>query len=201
MRVDARPGADYIRSMRAVMLEVPEELLEERRRKGHDRWDEVWEGVLHMVPSPSAEHQRLAGKLARVLGPLAEARGLEYLFETSLYRPGQGKQDYRTPDGLVTSPGRCGRIEGPCELVVEVLSPDDESYEKLAFYSDLGVREAIYVHPGTYALELFQLVGGRLERSSPDSSGRVRSAVLGVSFEPACGPALRLVWSGGEATI
>ena len=49
----------YDATMRAVMLDVPESLLDERRRQGLDVFDEVWEGVLHMVPPPSGEHQRL----------------------------------------------------------------------------------------------------------------------------------------------
>jgi hypothetical protein len=32
------------------------ELLERRKRFGQDRKDEVWEGVLHMVPAPSHRH-------------------------------------------------------------------------------------------------------------------------------------------------
>ena len=36
--------------MRAVLLEVPEAMLDERRRLGHDGRDEMWDGVLHMVP-------------------------------------------------------------------------------------------------------------------------------------------------------
>ena len=41
------------------MLEVHEALIAERRRLGHDRFDEMWEGVLHMVPSPGFGHQDL----------------------------------------------------------------------------------------------------------------------------------------------
>jgi hypothetical protein len=37
------------------MLDVPGSLLDERRRLGLDVVDEVWEGVLHMVPPPSGE--------------------------------------------------------------------------------------------------------------------------------------------------
>jgi len=44
------------------MLEAPEELLAERRRKGHDRFDEVWEGVLHMLPPPSSRLRAAARK-------------------------------------------------------------------------------------------------------------------------------------------
>ncbi|MGI9120683.1 MAG: hypothetical protein ACR2G7_11290 [Acidimicrobiales bacterium] len=42
--------------MRAVLLEAPQSLLEERRRLGLDIFDEMWEGVLHMVPPPGGPH-------------------------------------------------------------------------------------------------------------------------------------------------
>jgi hypothetical protein len=46
--------------MRALVLDPDtsglEEMLERRRRSGLDRLDEVWDGVLHMVPAPSFAH-------------------------------------------------------------------------------------------------------------------------------------------------
>ena len=77
-------------------MEVPEALVEERRRTGADRWDELWEGELHMLPPPSGLHQRLGGELFVVLLPLAEARGLVGAYEAGLYRPGTDL-DYRVP--------------------------------------------------------------------------------------------------------
>jgi hypothetical protein len=47
--------------MRAVLLEVPEAMLAERRRLELDGRDEVWNGVLHMVPPSGGPHQRLGG--------------------------------------------------------------------------------------------------------------------------------------------
>jgi|HubBroStandDraft_6_1064221.scaffolds.fasta_scaffold05499_2 hypothetical protein len=50
-----------------------ERLLEERRRSGADRRDEVWEGVLHVIPPPSVEHERFAHALHVILDPHAPA--------------------------------------------------------------------------------------------------------------------------------
>ncbi len=36
---------------------------------------------------------------------------------------------------------------GTADLVVEVRSPDDESYAKLDFYAAKGVREVLVLHP------------------------------------------------------
>lgn len=43
--------------MRALLLEAPESVLAERRRLGLDGHDETWDGVLHVVPPASGDHQ------------------------------------------------------------------------------------------------------------------------------------------------
>jgi hypothetical protein len=65
--------------VRVLFLEPPQEvldLLDRRRRRGADRWDEMWDGVLHVAPMPSGVMQRFNTNLFATLGPLAEARGL-----------------------------------------------------------------------------------------------------------------------------
>jgi len=49
--------------MKVVMAQAPESLLDQRRRTGADRWDEIWDGVLHMPPMPNREHQDLEGTM------------------------------------------------------------------------------------------------------------------------------------------
>ena len=77
------------------MLDVPESLLDERRRQGLDVFDEVWEAVLHMVPPPSDEHQRLGSELIAVFVGVAKRRGLVASYETGLFA---ADDDYRVPD-------------------------------------------------------------------------------------------------------
>ena len=60
-------------SMKGLILRVPEEELARRRLTGIDRYDEMWEGVLHMAPA--YEHQRLVSAIDRFLGPLCERSG------------------------------------------------------------------------------------------------------------------------------
>jgi hypothetical protein len=111
------PAGGTIDSVRAVMLEVPQALLDERRGRGADRWDEMWEGVLHMVPPPSELHQDVALRLVRVLAPLAEQRGLLARMETGLHRPGS-ERDWRVPDNTYARPELRseGGIEGEATL-------------------------------------------------------------------------------------
>ncbi len=182
------------------MLQAPQELIDERRRKGHDRFDEMWEGVLHMVPPPSDGHQLFTSDLLIPIKQAARAFGLLASHETGLCRPGTEK-DYRIPDILVNRPEHraTGRSEG-VELVIEVLSPDDESREKLSFYADRGAKEALLIEPNTRVLEAYRLRGSTLVQDSL-TGGAFVSEVLGPTFTTIEGPKLHLRWRGGEVTI
>ncbi len=189
--------------MRAVLLDVPESLLEERRRKGHDVRDEVWEGVLHMVPPPSGVHQRFAFRMGVALAPLAKARGLVASHETGVFRPDADEDDYRIPDLVFARPENVTHrgVDGRAELVVEIRSPGDETYDKLDFYAGLDVQEVLVVDPEACTAELFVLRGDRLYSALPDAVGSLRSVTLGVTVVTVDGPALRLVWEGGQADV
>jgi len=190
--------------MRAVLLEVPEELLEDRRRKGLDGHDEMWDGVLHMVPAASSPHQILAGRLMAAFLPLAEAKGLLGMPEAGLYRPGPpGEHDYRVPDLVFALPGYVSErgVEGRAELVVEILSPGDESYAKLGFYEEMGVRELLIVDPRGRDFELFGLRDQALVPVPPDATGTATVSALGVRLATVDGPRLRLAWDDGTADV
>lgn len=189
--------------MRALMLEVPQSLLDERRRTGADLWDEVWDGLLHLVSAPSRWHQRFGMKLGVVLNTVAEMHGLEASYETSIHRPGASERDYRTPD-LIVYESRFGTqrgVEGAAELVVEILSPGDETYEKLPFYAQVGVRHVLVVNPDTRAIELFVPESSAPKKLSPSADGSLCIASLELTFTPLAGPKLRLSWPGGAAEI
>jgi Uma2 family endonuclease len=183
------------------MLEVDQRLLDERRRLGIDRWDEMWEGVLHMVPAPSGPHQRLSARLFLALSPLATAAGLVPHFETGLYRPG-ADIDYRIPDLLFAHPRLATErgVDGGAELVVEIRSPGDESYAKLDWYAGLGVAEILVVDPTTLAVELFRGTAAGATPVAADAEGRVASEVLGATLATT-GQALQVAWDGGGADI
>ena len=135
--------------MRAV---VPESLLAERRSRGLDRRHELWNGVLHMVPPPGDAHQGLSTELVMLLGPLAKRRGLVPRVGTGLFR---SSDDYRVPDQLYRRPedGSARGADG-AELVVEILSPQDETLAKLRWYDEQGVREVLVLDPVTRAATL-----------------------------------------------
>ena len=178
------------------MLEVPQALLEERRARGADRWDEMWEGELHMVPPPSELHQAVGIAMILALAPLAEERGLVARYETGLFRP-DVDDDYKVPDQVYAPPERRSArgFEGAASLVVEILSPNDETYQKLDWYADVGVGEVLVIEPETRRVELFANRDGRMAPVEP-----AVIECLGVRAETVDG-ALRLTWDGGTADI
>ena len=145
MRSEARGSLDGMWTL--VKDPAPAEfeaLLERRRQLGQDRFDEVWEGVLHMNPAPSYEHQRLSQRLAVILDPLASAAGLEAVIGgVNIGDP----RDYRIPDGSLHRPGSGGTYLPSAELVVEIVSPNDDTWKKLAFYAAHHVDELLIVDP------------------------------------------------------
>ncbi len=173
-------------------------MLAERRRLGLDGRDEMWNRVLHMVPPAGGPHQRLGSELLQVLAPLGKRRGLAASYETGLFR---AADDYRVPDQLYCRPEhQSDRGAEGAELVIEIRSEGDETYEKIGFYAALGVREMLIVHPEGRWVELLRAVGDRLLPVSADTEGRVRSAVMGAQFATVAGR-LRITWEDGVADV
>jgi Uma2 family endonuclease len=187
--------------MRAVMLEAPEAYLDERRRLGHDKRDEMWEGVLHMVPPASSEHQRLEGRLYKALSTIAEARGLEAFAEAGVYAA--APRSYRVPDVVVSSPRHISErgIEGRAELVVEILSPDDESRDKLPFYAAQGIPEALVVDPGTRSVEVYVLRGDTYVLAAANAAGVTHAPILDIGLSIVDGPRLRITAAEGTFDV
>jgi hypothetical protein len=122
-----------------------EALLERRRRAGADRLDEVWQGVHHVVPGASLEHARVATQLALLLDAPARAGGL--LLAMHEFNLGKSEHDFRVPDGGLHRPGAGGVWLSTAALVVEIVSPGDESWQKLPFYAAHDVDEVLIVDP------------------------------------------------------
>ena len=187
--------------MRVVMYEAPpdvEAMLAERRRLGLDKRDEMWDGVLHMLPPPGEAHAEFSSEFFLLVGHVSKRRGLVPRMETGLFRTAD---DYRVPDQLYRRPDqRSDRGAEGAELVVEVRSPRDETYEKIDFYSGLGVREMIVAHPIERRVELFRAVGGRLMPVQPGPDGALESEVLGIALR-SVDSKLEITWDGGSATV
>lgn len=184
-------GRGKMTSMQAVMIHPS--ILAERRRSDEDRRDEVWEGVLHMAPQPTNEHQGIGTRLVRILGPFADNRGWEIRYETGLYDPTAGDSNYRVPDVMLYERQHesVRGVDGRAELVVEILSPHDESRAKLPFYAKHGVQEVWLIEPSTRVIEVYTLRGGTYFAVAADA-GIVRSPLLAIELATVDGPKLRV---------
>jgi Uma2 family endonuclease len=174
--------------VKAVMCDVPSSLLEERKRAGADRWDEMWEGVLHMSPAPSREHQDFLDELKSwILAHWARPSGGRVHREVNLASVGGWPHDYRIPDLLLLTADRFhtdhnAYFEGPPLIVVELHSPEDESYDKLDFYARLGVPEVWIIDRDTRRPEVFELKRGGYVEVDVNREGWLISRATGIRF-------------------
>ena len=114
-----------------------------------------------MVPGPSIEHADVSQQLAELLGPPARAAGLRPTM--SEFNLGRSEHDFRVPDGGLHRPGAAGVSHATAALVVEILSPDDESWQKLPFYAAHGVDEILIVDPAERAVTWLGLGDGEYQ--------------------------------------
>jgi Uma2 family endonuclease len=176
--------------MQAVWLAVPEHFLEERHAHGHDKADELWDGVLHMPPTPSFAHGSVITKLIYALTPIAKRRGWDIVGDSvSLFG---SDTNYRVPDAQIFRPDQPSMrgLEG-AQLVIEMLSPHDEARRKFPFYANVGVSEIWLIEPNSREHEIHVLRDGRYVRVET-TGGVTHSAILDVTLELADGPLLRL---------
>jgi Uma2 family endonuclease len=120
-----------------------EELIRRRRKLGIDTFDEVWEGSYHVAPAAHPTHGYIANQVAVLLAPLARAAGLVGTDPFNLGEP----DNYRVPDGGYHRTLPMTTWVPTAAVVVEVVSPDDETYEKFGFYAAQGVDELIVADP------------------------------------------------------
>lgn len=171
--------ATFIRDPEPIEIE---ELRERRERLDLDRYDEVWEGVLHMNPPPSTEHQSLLQQLAELLSPLARRAGLVPLIQ--VFGLGEDNHNYRSPDGGLFHTKPHGVWQSTAALVIEVVSPRDETWNKLDYYADHGVEELLILDPAERGVRWFALRDGGYEAVE-------RSALIELGAADLAG---RLTW-------
>lgn len=177
-------------------VNFPPSLVDERRRLGIDKKDELWDGEWHFLNPPMSWHGQLNGDLFLVFGPLARRIGL-VAFGDCCGIFGDPERNWRIPDQLCCKPEDVIE-EGvvSAEFLVEVRSPGDESYLKLPYYAERGVVEVLILAEDRQ-FELLRLD----ETGAYKQVGHARSETLGVTFSTVAGPKLRIDWEGGSAEV
>lgn len=161
--------------MRTVVLgERPAELealIEKRRRLGLDGHDEVWDGVYVMAPHPHSDHGIVEESLRGALFGRARAAGL---IPGSSFNVGE-PDDFRVPDGGYHRERPGTLYVSTAAMILEVLSPDDETFAKFDFYARHGVEEILVADPDGRTVRCWHL--------GPDGYvEQARSALLDVDM-------------------
>jgi Uma2 family endonuclease len=152
-----------------------------------------------MVPPPSLRHQTLDTDLVLVLAPLARRRGLQVVHDAGLFLR---DDEYRVPDLMVFDPRFAAErgIDTRAEIAIEILSPNDESRQKFAFYAKCNVSEIWLIDPITCAFEIYVLRGGTYFAIA-DEAGVARAPLLDLKLSVTTGPKLRIEWADGSEEI
>jgi len=193
--------------MKAVMANVPEHILQWRRTTGADQWDEMWEGVLHMAPSPNRDHQEIEFELEAWLRKhWAQPNGCRVYHQINVSEPGTWPNNYRIPDLVLLTPARFDidrnvYFDGGPDAVVEIRSPGDESYEKFDFYAKIGVREIWVIDRDNDQPEVYELVGSEYQLCEPNAGGWMRSNLANVELRAAAGDKLEIRIAGQDETL
>lgn len=152
---------DTLWAMRTVVLGQPppelEQMIARRRALGLDGHDEVWEGDYHMAPAPSLNHGLIEHRIAVLIEPLARAVGLVGSGPFNL----GGQDNFRVPDHGWHRGSPSGTWIETAAIVLEVESPDDETWNKLDFYAAQGVDELIIARPENASIVWLCLEDGR----------------------------------------
>ena len=184
------------------------EVIRFREHCGADRFDEMWAGVLHMAPTPTFHHQSHASRILSffvdVWGPRT---GSTAVMQVNVSTPERWDQDYRIPDVSVLLPDRVPQGEAMFvqpNVVFEIRSPGDETYEKLSFYAAVGVDALVVVERDTKAAQVFARSGEHFALVPPSGEGWTLIAPVGVELRAESsegGAALHLRSRGEPDTV
>lgn len=129
---------------------------------------ELLEGDLQVTPAPSPLHQRVSKRLQRMLEAYFEETGRGEIFNAPIDVL-LSNHDVVQPDiVLVLNPEQISNrgIEGPPFLLVEVLSPSTQNYDrtiKAQRYAAMGVSHYWIVDPEAQQLECYRATKGAFE--------------------------------------
>jgi Uma2 family endonuclease len=141
--------------MRTLFVDPPqavEELIAQRRALGQDLYDEVWEGEYHVTAAPNDAHSDVQFQLTGILRPLARQAGLLGRGPSNIGRP----KDFRVPDLAFLRGAPDPVWQHTAAVVVEVVSPGDESRLKFHHYFRMDVDELLIVDPAQRTVEWFE---------------------------------------------
>lgn len=145
------------------------------------------DGEVELMSPASAQHQRLAKFLLRVMEQFVEENDAGEMFMAPFQMKLDNVRRGREPDLLFIAQENLPRLQrnyldGPADIAVEIISPESvlrDRGAKFAEYEAGGVREFWILDQDERRADFFVLGDdGRYERARPDAGGVYRSAVL-----------------------
>ncbi len=143
------------------------------------------EGEVVLYSPASVQHQVIRDFLLATMRAFTEAKGLGIVlsapFQMKLARSG------REPDLLFVAKDNLGRLretylEGPADLVVEIVSPESERRdkgEKFWEYQEAGVKEYWIIDPEKKQAEFWELsLSGKFQLRMEGSEGKYESKAI-----------------------
>jgi Uma2 family endonuclease len=180
-------------------------ILADRRAKGLDRYDEVWDGVYVMSPLPEYYHQEIVSDLNSCLQAALRKQQLGRVVPGCNVsdRAEDWTKNYRGPDVVVYLNTTTARFhgthwEGGPDFAVEVASENDRTWEKVDFYAQVKTGELLIVDRNPWQLTLLRLDGNKMIEvgcSTPTTSEKLVSKVIPFTFRlvtRSYGPAIEI---------
>lgn len=153
-----------------------------------DTYAEWVDGEVELMSPASENHQDISDFLTAILRVYMEdhdaGRVLSAPFQMKLT---PNVRSGREPDQMFVAKNNLGRIkrnyiDGPADLVVEIVSPESVLRDRGAKYAEYeagGVREYWIIDNLSQRADFFVLdAEGRYQRATPDADGKYTSAVL-----------------------
>lgn len=129
---------------------------------------EIVDGKLELMPGPNFSHQSIGGELFHLMKLTCRS---DYIVIVAPFDVILSERDVRQPDVMAVHRSRAAivtmrGIEGPPDLVVEVMSPGSRKRDrigKMATYAKYDVPEYWIIDPDSVTLDRYVLRGGRYE--------------------------------------
>jgi Uma2 family endonuclease len=130
-------------------VNVSADIIEDRRARGIDHHDEVWEGVYVMSPAANNEHQKLIARLTSILVEVIDQAGHGESFPgvNVTDRHDNWQKNFRCPDVVAFLKGNTAQnrdthwLGGP-DFAIEIVNPYDRAREARLLCQDRHARAA-----------------------------------------------------------
>ncbi len=148
---------------------------------------EVINNSIYMSPSPSFDHQRMIGKIFRMLEDFVEKNRLGvsvqdidvYFDEENILRPDLVFVSVNNYD-IITD----NKVKGIPDIIIEIISPGNEKHDlekKKAIYEKFGVKEYFIINPSNSETITWYFSGKKFIKQ-PKQKGKVKSKILKKTF-------------------